>query len=96
MANIVKEKKKEGKLIMGRFPLSNSPLAVQLTIHINNMFITWPKQKKDLLRDFKGALNGSKEGSKRAHQLIDHYGMNFCKQWFKDIYGWEFKQEDVA
>jgi hypothetical protein len=45
---------------------------------------------------FKTKINNPElEGfNSRVNQIVDYYGVNACKDWFKLIYDWKF--EEVA
>jgi hypothetical protein len=87
---------KEGELIEIKFGLQDSPLMVQLTKHVNNLLITQATNKSAVLDCFKTKINNPElEGfNSRVNQIVDYYGVNACKDWFKLIYDWKF--EEVA
>lgn len=95
MANRIK-KEKIGDLVKIEFPMSKRPTAVQLTIHINNLLITYDISKQTVYDDFKAMLSYDKTSKKycsvQVRQLVNYYGVKTCRKWFKDIYGWEFKR----
>jgi len=85
-----------------QFGLETRPLAAQLTIHINNLLLTYPENKKDILKYMKFILNNTNKKSysgninwaivNRCEALVSFYGESFCKKWFTDIYGWKFNK----
>ena len=87
----IKKKQQSGELVKHRFPLSYKPRAVQFTVHINNLI----GQNKNLIKDIKEVLQKGKVESFtyfRIKELIDYYGMEYCREWFSEVYGWEFKK----
>ena len=96
-----------GELIKVDFPLGDSPRDVQLTYHINNVLLTYPARKKEILECFKKCLNKKKliityndkfhfDVKPRIQQIVDIYGIPACRNWFKLIYGWEIKKGKVS
>lgn len=87
---------KTGEVIQGDFPLKRSPIDYQLTIHINNLLLTY--DKRHIIAAFKEHLNNPEKyansfqygGSIR--NLVNHYGVETLRNWFTEIYGWEFKK----
>lgn len=79
----------------GVFPLSQSPITYQLTIHINNLLTQYGKQST---ATFKAALTNPDELNEwsdldfRVSQIILHYGPDAVQSWFKLIHGWTFSE----
>lgn len=75
----------------GNFPLMEMPIMAQLTIHINNLILTYGK---DVIQDFKIQLTQNENvGGLTIEQLINYYGQDTLKQYFTLIYGWSFDQK---
>lgn len=93
-----KEEEKTGELIKIKFRMDESPVAVQITKHINNLLLTYPAQRKQILTEFKRTLTTPelKSLNFRIGQLVDHYGVFTFRTWFKDIYGWSFNQNNLG
>ena len=88
-----------GELIHVDFPMYEKPAGVQYTIHVNNLLATYPKQKKQIIKQFKDICKTDKISGLehlRVRQIVEHYGINYTKQWFKDIYGWNFNVKKEA
>lgn len=96
------EKEKSGELIQGKFGLMNSPVDVQLTVHINNMFHTWGKnQTIQAIKHEYGMTQtdlsfGQANALKRFDDINSYYGEKIVRQWFTLIYGWKFKRRSKA
>lgn len=76
------------------FPMDKKPIAVQLTVHINNLLNTYPNSKKVIIQEFKDVLiKGDEPYSGYVKRIVHHYGRRNLKKWFKDIYGWEFEKQ---
>lgn len=77
-----------------RFKLGQSPVAVQITVHVQNLIIQYGP---NITREFKSVLMESYESDLaldsnfRIDQLIGHYGFEVVRQWFTDIYGWTYE-----
>lgn len=77
-----------------RFALGQSPVAVQLTVHINNLLVQYGPM---VTREFKGILDNpemldeARDSNFRINQLIEFYGFETMRKWFTDIYGWTYK-----
>lgn len=100
MNQAIKENKEPGKLYKGHFPLADSPAAIQFTVHINNMLNTG--DKTTTIKVIKAMLytndltqwgTTKRTPEFRFKQLIEYYGIDYCRNWFNEIYGWEFKKE---
>lgn len=91
---------KGGELVNVKFPMNSSPVAVQLTKHINNIFLTYPKQNKAVLSYFREYLQDEAMNVNgpaiRIRTIVDYYGKPAVKKWFRDIYGWKFKRKKKA
>lgn len=96
MDNQVKEETVEtgeGSLYVGNFPMFDSPITAQLTIHINNLFNDY--DKGTVTKTFKNLLENPEainkvQGSVRIKQIIEYYGVETCQAWFTLVYGWQF------
>lgn len=75
------------------FALLSQPVALQLTLHVQNYLLTYQEagsigvwkrllEKPDLLDDESVAL--------MPRQIIRHYGVKACQLWFTTVYGWNF------
>lgn len=77
-----------------KFKIEDRPIAVQLTIHVNNLILTYGS--KSIIPEFKSILYNpellNESGSLMVKQIINHYGVGTCQKWFKDIYGWGFEK----
>jgi len=84
----------EGEVIHIKFKLDDSPVSVQLTKHINALLIYQDTNRKAVLDCFKTKLrNPELEGfNLRVNQIVDHYGVKACKDWFTLIYDWKFSE----
>lgn len=89
---------------MKTFKLYSEPVAIQLTVHINNIVnSTWTHWNHMSRNERKGVMlayiaNPEKNPIKgsvgdRMIQLFDYYGYSVVNQWFKDIYGVELIEE---
>lgn len=94
-ANSKEETGEGGDLIVGSFPLSKSPIDVQLTIHVNNLFNCgsggkdyWVIMFKDALKSIGNANNAPD----RVEQIIRFYGIRKVRTWFNMVFGWEFEK----
>ncbi len=76
-------------------PLMRSPKAVQLTVHVNNILLTYPDDRSGVLKDFKKALTipGYKVEYEPIARTINNIGAYYYKVWFGDIYGWTYPVE---
>lgn len=94
-AKRIEENEVIGELIRVEFPMYNKPAAVQLTVHVTNIIETIGKRKA--IKEFKALLNGQNPTSNTLaiRQVVNYYGIKYCRQWFNEIYGWEFKKEAV-
>lgn len=76
------------------FAMQNRPMAVQLTLHINNLICTY--DRKEVITTFKRRLNKlpysvDRKINTRMESLLSYYGEDYIKNWFKEIYGWSFE-----
>lgn len=80
------------------FYMHKSPVDVQLTKHINNLLFTKNWDKKSTLETFKNFLKGidstDKISYRRIKEIVNYYGIMKCRQWFTEIYGWEFNNNE--
>lgn len=94
----------EGQLIKAAFLLSQQPISYQISIHVNNLLLTYSNGKqgnlirKRMVAGIKATLtnpekiaNGT-EGV-RITQLIEYYGVEKMREWFTMVYGWSFDQK---
>ena len=72
------------------FPLQKQPIPVQLTVHINNLIVSYSKEV--IINDFKDSLNGETPNITKVSDLIDYYGVEDCRDFFQLVYGWKFKE----
>jgi hypothetical protein len=78
-------------ITVGKFALLNQPVDYQITVHINNLIITYGKY---IIKDFKSHLYEPNDLSGLVvRQLCDHYGIDKMRQWFTLIYGWDFTEK---
>lgn len=79
-------------VIVGKFNLMNSPDLAQITIHVNNLLITYGK---DVIKEFKEKLYNpdSSIGGLTVRQLIEYYGQERMQEFFTLIYGWDFNKK---
>ena len=78
-----------------KFPMDEKPVAVQLTIHFNNLFLTY--DKKYVIKEFKSILvEGEEPTTIRAKQLLAQYGRRNLKRWFKTVFAWEYPRKKQA
>lgn len=86
--------KKGGELVTGSFPLSSAPVDYQLSVHVNNLLLTYNREA--IIKGFKEALSNPerlKAGlcGVRVTQIIQTYGVPKCQEWFTMVYGWDHK-----
>jgi hypothetical protein len=78
------------------FKLTKSPVSVQLTVHINNLLITYGSHNIiPLFKDYlfnPTSLEKDKSGIV-VQNIIRYYGIKTCQDWFTLIYGWNFTQK---
>jgi len=82
-----------GEVRIGGFPLGQQPLDYQLTIHINNLIQTYNPTL--IIKLFKEKLYNPEMLNEPLHgirirQVIVFYGVERCRQWFTNVYGWDF------
>jgi len=76
-----------------RFAMIEKPIDVQITIHINNLILTYGT---NIIGEFKDYLYYPDlfVGGFQIKQLCNHYGDDKIKNWFGVIYGWDFKKAE--
>lgn len=72
------------------FKLMDEPIAVQMTVHVNNLRNTYGDS---VIKAFIDTLDGGMYVSLTVEQLIEYYGIEYCRQWFTEFYGVKFKSE---
>ena len=86
-------KEVEGEVIQVKFAMADSPIQVQITKHVNALLAYQDTNRRAVLDCFKTKLNNPElEGfNSRVNQIVDHYGVDVCKEWFTLIYDWKFE-----
>lgn len=82
-------------VIDGKFAMNSRPIAAQITIHMNNLFVTY--NKKQIVKTFKEFLYNPETindlpGNITIKSLINHYNIDIMKNWFIQVYGWKFEK----
>lgn len=72
------------------FKLMEEPMAVQMSVHVSNLKNTYGDS---VIKAFIDTLDGGMYVSLTVEQLIEYYGIEYCKQWFAEFYGVKFKSE---
>lgn len=94
----------EGQLIRAVFPLAQQPVDYQISVHVNNLLLTYSNGKqgnlirKRMVAGIKATLTNPEKMSQgtegvRITQLIEYYGVEKMREWFTMVYGWSFDQK---
>ena len=103
----VAKQQQGGQLIKAAFPLAAQPVDYQISVHINNLLLTYSVGKqaglhrRRMVASFKALLEKPEELDSGLHgvritQIVRAYGVEKMREWFGLIYGWEFKNEKVG
>lgn len=76
-------------VVVGPFRLLESPITAQITIHINNMILTYGN---GIIQDFKEYLSQKDTYLlQNGQQIVEYYGEDKMREYFSLIYGWTFE-----